>query len=508
MQSKTRQKFWKYHSIFGIILGVPLFIIFFAGSFAFFEPESINWTYPELTQQYDGSHVPLATTIEQITSEHSDYQEITVVYASESRGVTDIYYKEGNHFGHQWVIPHSGEIVTPPDHDEEFFHFLVDLHYLNISPAEGYGRYVAGIIAMLFVSIIVTGILYQLRGLKKDLSIKRLFSLKRGFWKNWHRTASFLTMPFQFMFALTGAVLGIGLISIAPAITLFFEGDQQKLEEAIFPARGVTAELVTEQPVSIDDIYANAKKQWKNEVDLKFIQMIKKQPSNTASSEQLVYIVEGMGTDTKLNNQYLLAYSEDGKLLDQAKPGEALGSELFEGMLNLHFANFGNFNVKIIYAIIGILTTFSIACGVLILTSRLSPNKTTWKMKVFKALVLGTLFGIPLGTSLGFIFLGINAIYTIPVFGICYLVCILLLLFFPYKSIMQAMTILFGIFMVSLPIIYSSVNDMPAFSYENKAAQLATFLNSSAVGIGLMFFIIAGWWIAYPYIKNKQVTAR
>ncbi|MBK1832003.1 PepSY domain-containing protein [Verrucomicrobiaceae bacterium R5-34] len=398
MNSKKRNRFWQLHSLLGITLGLPLFVIFVAGTLAFFEPHALNWLQPQF-DRLSAEKKALNPAIDQLLQQHPETDEISVVFASEARPVTDIYLEANHEATHYWLDPVTHEATRATEHEADIFHFFVDLHYFEFIP---YGREATGVIAALFFTIILTGVVYQWRRMKQDAHPKNLSLQNKNRWKNIHRFTSLFTLPFQIVYSATGAALALGLLLAAPAIYLYFDGKSEALNEALFPGQVITAAPVSETPqFPIDEAISVARSEWPAEVTPLLMQIHYHEKSEAAPASNTI-ILHGKENGTHFVGTHLLTLDGDLNVIHDQTPISHLGPMMIEGLVNLHFASFNNLVIKIIFILAGLIVSLSIAAGVFIFLQRRLQNVTqkTRSTKILTILTHWCLGGLPLSIAL------------------------------------------------------------------------------------------------------------
>lgn len=399
MEAKKRNRFWQLHSLLGIVLGLPLFIIFVAGTFAFFEPLAIHWLHPKYGQP--PAELPaLAPALDRLLEKHPDTDEITVVPAAPDHPVIDVYMEENHVATHYWLDPTTLEPSPATPHDADLFHFLVDLHYFNFIPL---GKELTGIIAALFFTIILTGIVYQWRTIRRDAHPRNLSPSQRNLWKNFHRFTSLFTLPFQALYSVSGAALALGLLLSAPAVYLFFNGKMDALNQTLFP--GLTATALPQEnvdPFRIDEAAAFARSRWPADVRLRLIQAKNLGTENGRPANRSI-ILHGKEDGVHLVGTHLLTLDGNLNVLHEQTPTSHLAPMFIEGLVNVHFATFNTLTLKILFAAAGLVVSLSIAAGIYIfLQRRLQGTVSRYSLstKVLVTLTHWMLGGLPLAIAI------------------------------------------------------------------------------------------------------------
>ncbi len=399
MDSRKRSRFWQLHSLLGIALGLPLFVIFVAGTLAFFEPPALHWLRPEYGQPPEEMPA-LDGAVARLLEKHPGTDEIFVVPSGGDRPVIDIHLEENHVPTHYWLDPATLEPSPAIPHDADLFHFFVDLHYFNFIPL---GKELTGLIAALFFTIIITGAVWQWRSVGKDAHPRNLSLSGRGVWKNIHRFTSLYTLPFQALYSASGAALALGLLLAAPAVYLFFDGSTDALNRTLFPGRVVKAPPPADAPpFRIDEAISIARGHWPDSVRLAYVHAVNLGPENGKPASRTM-ILQGTESGLHLVGGHVLALDGTLEVLHDQTPFSHLGPMLIEGLVNVHFGSFSSLPLKIAFAATGLIVSLSIAAGVYIFLQRSLQGKKTRGSLSTRTLVTFThwfLGGLPLATAI------------------------------------------------------------------------------------------------------------
>jgi len=155
------------HTVTGIVISFALFVIFYAGAFSIFREELYKWENP------------------------------------------------------------LARFETKHDIDFDATIKLIEEHTKRQIPAIGIR--IAGLIAFFFLFAIVTGILIHWKNI-----INKFYSLEvKGKWKqvwtNSHTLLGVITLPFQVIFSITGSLIALSILLLAPSAFLLFDGDRDEI---------------------------------------------------------------------------------------------------------------------------------------------------------------------------------------------------------------------------------------------------------------------------------------
>ncbi|MEM9936260.1 MAG: PepSY domain-containing protein, partial [Bacteroidota bacterium] len=250
-------------------------------------------------------------------------------------------------------------------------------------------------VALFFLFASVTGILIHWRNL-----LTKFYSfIKEGKWKliwtNAHTVLGVIGLPFQVMYAITGAFFGLLVLILLPAVFLKYDGDVEKVYGKIIPFYGV--EVNEEAPAS--DNYTI--------IDL-FKQVKADYPDHTFTRTQIL----NYGKEDALI-LFALDDAEEihaaGSIVMNMKSGEVVEKysqfpqkrtysyAVVDYIFKLHFASFGGFFMKLVYFVMAMITAFMIISGVLLWREARNNNRYTYKQKLFHHRVTKAYLAICLG---------------------------------------------------------------------------------------------------------------
>jgi uncharacterized iron-regulated membrane protein len=363
------------HTVSGILISVILFVIFFAGAFSLYRQEIYQWENPE-------ARIPVIDDIDyerliyRLNLKHpgvNDADEIRMIFPTSAKPVYTIYVPITDSSGATVFFtfeynPVSDSITDFSDKEEVTVgNTLYRLHYLDQLPLY-IGRYIAGIVALFFVFAVFTGVLIHWKNIVSKFYAFSFKNLKKQFWQNAHTVFAVIGLPFQLMYAVTGAFYMLSLLVLLPTVLVLYDGNQDKLLTTLFPA-----EAFHEHHQNVDD---NVTSTYNASTIASGISMIKADyPGYTMEHIELI----NPGTNHTLLGAELvdtLAFNRYGTVVFdltgntyrlQLPPGSKnYQQSLLQGITRLHFGNFGGLFIKAIYFILSIFTCFVIISGVLI----------------------------------------------------------------------------------------------------------------------------------------------
>lgn len=358
------------HTVSGIVISFALYVIFFAGAVSLFMNEMYRWENPEA--RFESKNPSLV-----------DYDQIVFAVQKKVKGfditaqfglmpptkTNPLVLFYGNARSKEGVVerfstyinPVTYEVMPPNEPKTHMAHTLYELHYFSQIPIVGV--YLAGLVAFFFIFAIITGLLTHW----KNIVSKFYGFTSKGKWKqiwtNSHISLGFIALPFQLVYAVTGALLCLSIFLLAPSAFLMFNGDTAKLLKVVNPNAGYKYDPQAkklDRYATLNSIYKKTKELSPNS-DITYLYTTNYTKEDATISAR---------TDNRVGvaGDGLFIYSaKDGRLLETVDPEKKTYSAgAFGVLIKLHYANFGGTFFKIIYFMLAIVTCYIIISGVMI----------------------------------------------------------------------------------------------------------------------------------------------
>lgn len=359
------------HTVSGIVISVVLFVIFFAGAISLYKQEIYQWENPAARGSFKGNinYERLITRLDSLKKGVKAADEIRVVLPTEARPVYTVYAPVESASG----VYYGTFIYNPIDDSVSELFFgngnssttgdtLYRLHFLDQVPLY-IGRYIAGFVSLFFAFAIITGVLIHWKNIVSKFYAFSFKQVKKQFSTNAHTVFGVIGLPFQLMYAITGAFYMLSVFILAPAVVVLFKGDQDKLVTEIYPPEAFHEHDGKPSKVAhlpIGDGLQQIRKEYPNH-QVSYLEIINPGKEKAALGADL----KG---DTKFDEDGVVVldlHTAEYKL--EIKPGEKnYRQSILQGISKLHFGNFGGWLLKALYFILSVFTCFVIISGVLI----------------------------------------------------------------------------------------------------------------------------------------------
>ncbi len=373
------------HTVAGIVISFALFVIFYAGAFSLFRAEVAQWENPHMRQP-----VPENFDLDQALLKVDSIYELNLhefTNVSPPSAESPVMYVYGAFNDTDSTTERMAAYVNPVDMRVEDVKeprttlnaTIYHLHYFRQIPV--IGLYLSGLVALFFLFAIVTGLLIHWR----NLLTKFYAFVKEGKWKmiwtNAHTVLGVIGLPFQLIYAVTGAFFGLLSLILLPTVFLLYDGDTEKVFSKINPSASLTVEenAPEYEHYSLTELAQQVEQQYPNF----HIRNIRLRNYGQEDAIALWNIDDHEGIHA---SGVLAMRMKDGKVLEEYSmlPEERTYSySVINFITKLHFGSFGGMTLRIIYFVLSLITCFMIISGVLIWRTARDNNKYTFKQKLF-----------------------------------------------------------------------------------------------------------------------------
>ncbi|WP_433834728.1 PepSY-associated TM helix domain-containing protein [Flavobacterium anhuiense] len=394
MNNRHYNIYFHTHTVSGIVISVVLFVIFFAGSFSFFRDEIINWERSESTAQTREIQLNYNDALQHLDKKYVLHgRNITISKPSvENRvavsmaGTKDTLAPKKQQAGDFFYLDTKNYKTYTYEESYSLGELLYRLHFLAQIPYPA-GYYLSGFTALFFLFAIITGVLLHWNKIVSNFYMFRPKEKLKTLWTDAHTALGMIGLPFQFVYAVTGAFFMIKLLIVAPAVMTLYKGDQDKLYKELeyTDADYKFDNKKLANPFNINELVAKAKNNWADfEITRVYIQ-------NYGDSNMHVMVEGELLSHKKFTGIGKVVYRvADGKEIAKKDPiGQTSYLDVVKNVLyRIHFGDYGGYALKIVSFLLGIITCFVIISGVMIwLVARQKNNMPEKKRRFNNAVV-------------------------------------------------------------------------------------------------------------------------
>jgi uncharacterized iron-regulated membrane protein len=398
---RTFQIYWDAHAWVGVMAALVLHVTFFMGTLGLFRHELNSWANPANARLPAGAPVALQPLLERLNQEQPLIGKERVAFLPEPTGLR-AYWRAGRE-QHEFRYAPEARRLVPLRSD--LGSFLFSMHYLGPIPE---GVYLAGVGALGLFLVLITGLLIHWKDLTRQWFQFRPGRITRTWSSDLHKVLGVFGFPYQLLYAWTGAVLSLSFLTVQPAfVATLFHGDAS----AASAARGEDPEppapshrLGTQLP-DLDALVARAvsvlpelKPNW---IGIEYV-----------GDEHSSVSVYGDLAGLPFASAGVLMNAADGAVLGVSRPAASVVQRFEAWFFGLHYARFGGYGVKLLYALLGLATCALIVTGNLVWLERRDLRRAHAGNRWLERLTAGWCAGLLLAT--GSVFLANRALQCWP----------------------------------------------------------------------------------------------
>lgn len=380
MNQRIYNVYFHLHTVSGIVISVGLFVIFFAGAFALFYGPTERWEKGEKE----------AIAAYRTTPPPTDYNRLVDSLLARKYPLygRSLYTSEEGKFLQRIDIYDDRDI--PEEKKAQPIHLQLDTRTYqlrsNQEEAEGltlasllyqlhffyqlgdFGYYLAGLVALFFLFATVTGVVVHWKKITLNFYVFRPKQKLKTVWTDAHTFLGVIGIPFQFMYALTGAMFCLG-IAVTLSGSLMYGGSTKKVEQVLYEE----GKKPLGKPADVSRYDYNT---FRKRVDGRW-EGFKGQYFSITQFGSTTQRFSGGGhvalKDEFLNNAEVEFDMASGRVVHEHNPrNKAYEDYVWSSVGALHFARFngisplGDYALRMLYFLLALLTCFVIVSGVLI----------------------------------------------------------------------------------------------------------------------------------------------
>ncbi len=366
LSSHAFTRFWDVHAWSGVVAGLVLYIMFLAGGVTLFHEELAIWQEP-LAQSAARAPEALEPMLERaLSAKGSTPADLWFYPPKHGRGAARLSFEDGGRWVTAWVDPKTGRLV--PER-ERLAGFLYSLHFLWHDLTGDWLYRLAGFLAVALLLALVTGVLIHLKDMVRQFHQFRTQKSRRVLWSDLHKVVGVMGLPFQVMYAYTGAFIVLAPLLLTTFAGPLFGGDGKRSEAALWGANadGGAQPGLPSRHLSLDALAARAKLV-RPDVTLEYLHL-----THHGRDNAVVELV-GFDSGTPRARVDLTLQARDGALLtDAVQAGAGAGTRRW--IHGLHFAYFGGPTLRVLFFVLTLAGAATLISGNLVWLARRTKSR-------------------------------------------------------------------------------------------------------------------------------------
>ena len=404
MSRGFRQSQSTLHTWSGLLLGWVLFIIFVAGTAAYWREPLNRWMHPE-TPRVERPLAALAGAQRFLMHKAPGAKTWFITVAGTEGPGTSVFWmpqpdpaaRGGERRRRRDTFALIGADGAPVARDTRggdfFYRFHFDLHYMPVI----WARWLVGVAAMMMLVAILTGIVTHKKIFKDFFTLRR--DKGQRSWLDGHNASAVLGLPFHLMITYTGLVTLATMLM--PWATVANYADTGKLFTTLFPEAEAVAR--TGRPAPLVDLAALVRDgQGRLGGPVGAIEVA--EPGDAAAR---VTMTRASGATLSTYGARLTYDGVTGRLLWRSPPPNG-AMTTYGAMIGLHAGRFGDLTLRWLYFLCGLGGTVMVASGLVLWTVKrreklADPLRPPFGFRVVERLNIAVIAGFPLGCTAFFL---------------------------------------------------------------------------------------------------------
>lgn len=379
MSKRIYNIYFHLHTVSGIVITVGLFVIFFAGGFTLFMKEIEEWEHSR-ERPMTGSAITKPLDLDRLVHSlekkgydlygRNIYIDLLAPGAAQplflSKSEDSLAKGEAKEFKNLLVNRETYEVTERSKSESATLSdLLYELHFFYQLGDPGY--YLSGLVSLFFLFAMVSGIVVHWKKIIPNFYLFRPYEKLKTVWTDAHTALGTIGIPFQFMYALTGAWFGLGIL-VATSGSLLYDGNKSKFYEELYGHHEHTlGPRMNLADYQLNTYLDSAAKKWDG-FRLTYVSL-----SNVGSTTMEMSVYGEVSSRVSFFNFGELEFDViSGKIKHQEDPYHKGYDEIVSASIHrLHFGYFGlegwrHLAVKALYFLMAVATCFVIITGVLI----------------------------------------------------------------------------------------------------------------------------------------------
>ncbi|MCK8455543.1 PepSY-associated TM helix domain-containing protein [Sphingomonas faeni] len=402
MSKGFRQSQAFLHTWSGLLLGWILFLVFVAGTIAFWREGLNRWMRPELARVEQPMRV-LAGSQAFLARKAPDAKSWIIAVATDRSPGAQLSWvpqpKPGETGGRgrrgrrdtQALIGADGRVAQARDTrgGEFFYRFHFDLQYMPVI----WARWLVGFATMMMLVAILSGIVTHKKIFKDFFTLRRAKGQRS--WLDGHNATAVLALPFHLMITYTGLVTLMALLM--PWAVVANYTNERTVSETLFPTAAVVERTGRPAPlVDLRTIAADAQRRLG--APASFIEV-----SDPGDAAARISVSQSANSMLSSRTPRLAYDGVSGQLVWRSPPPGA-AAETAGAMIGLHAGRFAGYGGRWLYFLFGIAGTLMVASGLVLWTvkrrDRLpDANRPQLGFRLVEWLNVAVIGGFPLGIA-------------------------------------------------------------------------------------------------------------
>lgn len=393
MRAALLRTYLGVHTWVGIVGGFALFVAFLGGALTMFHHEIERWEQPA-ARHHAATMADAETLSRLLRARYPATRDGFGIVLPDHAAQPFAYWQQDGEWQHARLSTDAGGQPTLllGDPVPGLSDLLDSLHYSLAIPTAGI--YLMGVVSLLYGLALVSGVIVHLPRLAQDLFALRPGKNKKRFWQDMHNAIGVLSLPFHIVFAITGAVLCLGVPLIMVFNLWVFPGKLAAEVPAITGAVPARVAGVAGAPQPLPVLVERARAAAPGLVPSAIYLTRYGQPDGVA--EVMGDVNRSLGTFSAVAVRL-----NDGAVIGEHQPGARDVNHATRSMIfGVHFGNYGGWLVRWLYFGLGVAGALLVYSGNLLWIESRRKRHSMLQPRTVRVMAKATV-GVFLGTCAG-----------------------------------------------------------------------------------------------------------
>lgn len=352
-------RFWDLHAWAGVLASLVLYLMFLLGALSLFRAEISSWQEPLAQRPIDAATALDGAVGLAIAGQDPAPRDVFLGLPSDGHGSPRVGFRRAGEFETVWVDLQAEQVLAER---EPLMEFLYRLHFLDHDLTGSWLYRCSGFLAMALLVVLLSGLLIHLKDLTRQLYQFRHHKSRRVLWSDLHKVLGVMGLPFQLMYAYTGAFIVLGGLLWGSLLGPVFGGDEARAREAAFgPAPSAEREPGAQASalVPVRELIARARALEPRLQEPRRVRFTHHGRVNGTAA------VEGYLADTTPASWGSVTLSQvDGRVLHADSPeADTPGEQLRGWVFGLHYGLYAGLPLRALYVLLALGTCLVILTG-------------------------------------------------------------------------------------------------------------------------------------------------
>lgn len=335
------------HAAIGLLSGALLYLVCVTGALAVFYPDLQRLEQPGISEMARIDPDAAQRAVENLLAREAGQPKTTHLYVH--LPVPDLPRTTVTSDTSALHADATGKLEATEE--IAWSDFLIALHYaLNLPSLIGLA--VVGILGVMMLVLGLSGVIALPRIFRDAFRLRARHEGGQAL-ADWHNRLSVWTLPFTIAIALTGAVIGLGSLTVFGIAANGYDGDTAEVYASVFGAEA----LPDDRPAPIPDVAGPLRYMAREYPGVRVTYAIVHDPLTAGQHVQIV----AKHAQRLIFGEYY-EFDGNGRFMHTVGLADGeLGQQAAASNYDLHFGNFGGLPVKILYFLLG--AGLSVVCA-------------------------------------------------------------------------------------------------------------------------------------------------